>query len=202
MRRYPDVVRVVGLVALAGACTLSAACGGAVQPAAHASTACPAAWTAGWQKIATRIGASVYCPRWMPKPLDGRIGGAWNGSPSVDKQGGYLVNFIYFEPGGTEVHVNFHRWPGTRMPRCRDLNSNRILSCYSDPRGNVKANGIRATFYTVSRDADQWHLAYLWRHDGATYVVSEHVAPPYTYEQVKANVTRILRNLVLLQPEG
>jgi hypothetical protein len=138
----------------------------------------------------------------MPAPLDGRIGGSWNGSASVDKQGGYLVNFVYFESGGTEVHVNFHRWPGTHMPRCGDLASNRMLNCYSDPRGDLRANGIHATLYTVSRAADQWHLSYLWRHDGATYVVSEHVAPPYSYGQVRQNVTRILRNLVLLQPRG
>jgi len=193
---------VVGLLALAGACMLPVACGASAQPAAHASSppGCPAAWTAGWQGLANHIGAAVFCPRWMPNPLDGRIGGAWNAQPSVDKQGGYLVNFVYFESGGTEVHVNFHRWPGTRMPRCRDLQSNRLVGCYSDPHGTVTANGIHATLYTVSRAADLWHLAYLWRHNGATYVVSEHVAPPYPYRVVKANVTRILRSLVLLQP--
>jgi hypothetical protein len=190
-------------MALAGACMLSSACGGSAQPAARASSlGCPAAWTAGWQGLANRIGAPVYCPRWMPNPLDGRIGGAWNRLPSVDKHGGYLVNFIYFEAGSTEVHVNFHRWPGTRMPRCSDLATNRVLNCYTDPHGNVTANGIHATLYTVSRDADQWHLSYLWRHGGATYVVSEHVAPPYTFRQVRANLTRILRDLVLLQPRG
>ena len=57
-----------------------------------------------------------------------------------------------------------------------------------------------ATLYTVSRDADQWHLSYLWRAGGATYVVSEHVAPPYSFAQVKRNVTRLLRSLVLVPP--
>jgi hypothetical protein len=188
-------------VTLAGACLLSAACGGgAAQPAARAATGCPLVWTTGWQRIATQISAPVYCPRWMPKPLDGRIRGAWNNGPSIDKRGGYLVSFIYFEAGGTEVHVNFHRWPSLRMPRCGDLNSTQLIDCYSDAHGHVSVNGIHATLYTVSRDADQWHLSYLWRHDGATYVVSEHVAPPYTYRRVVANVTRILRSLVLLEP--
>jgi hypothetical protein len=75
-----------------------------------------------------------------------------------------------------------------------------MIPCYSQPDGRVRANGIDATLYTVSRDADQWHLSYLWRNDGATYVVSEHVAPPYTFNQVKRNVTRILRSLVLVRP--
>jgi len=52
----------------------------------------------------------------------------------------------------------------------------------------------------VSRDADQWHLSYLWHANGATYVVSEHVAPPYSFDQVKHNVTRLLHSLVLIRP--
>jgi hypothetical protein len=136
----------------------------------------------------------------MPNPLDGDITGPWNGLRSVDKRGGFLVSFIYQETGSGEVHVNFHRWPSTKMPLCRDEDTKKQIACYSDPRGGAKVNGIDATFYTVSRDADQWHLAYLWRRAGATYVVSEHVAPPYSFAQVKKNVTRILESLVLVQP--
>jgi hypothetical protein len=196
-------VKVVGAAALALVCAVAAAgCGGSVQPSARAAQtstpSCPAAWRAGWTKLQRQVGADVYCPRWMPNPIDGRIGGEWNGLRLVDKQGGYLVSFIYQETGSGEVHVNFHRWPSPKMPLCRDEASKRMLPCYSDSAGRVRVNGIDATFYTVSRDADQWHLAYLWRHAGATYVVSEHVAPPYSFEQVKRNVTRILKSLVLL----
>ena len=88
------------------------------------------------------------------------------------------------------------------MPHCRAQTSNRQIPCYSDPAGRVKTHGIDATLYTVSRDADQWHLSYLWRADGATYVVSEHVAPPFSFAQVKRNVTRVLRSLVLVPPVG
>ena len=31
---------------------------------------CPAAWKPGWQRLANRIDAPVYCPSWMPSPLD------------------------------------------------------------------------------------------------------------------------------------
>jgi hypothetical protein len=191
-------VKVVGAIAVA-ACAVALGGSGAAASSA-ASRSCPAAWRAGWAKLANKVGAPVYCPGWMPNPLDGKIGGPWNGLRSVDKRGGYLVSFIYQETGSGEVHVNFHRWPSTKMPRCRDESSQRQIPCYSDASGGRKTRGIDATFYTVSRDADQWHLSYLWRHDGATYVVSEHVAPPYTYAQVKKNVTRILDSLVLLQP--
>ena len=137
----------------------------------------------------------------MPNPIDGLIGGQWNGLRLVDKHGGFLVSFIYQETGSGEVHVNFHRWPSTRMPLCRAETSQQMIPCYSQPGGHVSASGIDATLYTVSRDADQWHLSFLWRHGGATYVVSEHVAPPYSFDQVKRNVTRILRSLVLISPK-
>jgi len=191
-------------VLAAAASLILTACGSSAQPAAHASSTaptCPAAWHAGWKKLARQIDAPVYCPGWMPNPLDGQIGGTWNGLREVDKHGGFLVSFIDQE-NGTEVHVNFHRWPGSRMPHCRSDTSNRQIPCYSDPAGSVKLPGIHATLYTVSRDADQWHLSYLWRANGATYVVSEHVAPPYSFEQVKRNVKRLLRSLVLVPPSA
>lgn len=193
------------LVVLAVAASLIlTACGSSAEPAAKASStpSCPAAWQPGWAKLARQIDAPVYCPGWMPNPLDGRIGSEWNGLRLVDKRGGFLVSFIYQETGSGEVHVNFHRWPGTRMPHCRAETSKRQIPCYSDAAGRVKTHGIDATLYTVSRDADQWHLSYLWRANGATYVVSEHVAPPYSFAQVKRNVTRLLRSLVLVPPSA
>jgi len=201
---YPDGVKGVAVLVAVCASLVAAACGGSAQPAARASVAprCPSAWEPGWQKLARQVGAPVYCPRWMPNPLDGRIGGQWNGLRLVDKHGGFLVSFIYQETGTGEVHVNFHRWPSLRMPRCRSETSQQMIPCYSEPAGQVRANRTVATLYTVSRDADQWHLSYLWRRGGATYVVSEHVAPPFSFEQVKRNVTRILRSLVLVRPSA
>jgi len=186
------------------ACSLAlVACG----ETAHASSAkqaagCPAGWQAGWQKLANKLHLAVYCPGWMPNPLNARISDANDTYQftQLDKQRGYLVSFLYYETGSTEVHVNFRRFPGTAMPRCRDLETTRMVDCYSDAAGSLTANGINATFYTVGRDADQWHLAYLWRHAGSTYVISEHVAPPYGFQQVKANLGHILRSLTLLQP--
>jgi hypothetical protein len=198
----PTLFRVVryalcnALLVVAAALAFALPAGGAARAG---GPACPAAWTPGWQKLASRIGADVYCPSWMPKPLDGRIGSQTYQFTQLDKRGGYLVSFLYYETG-FEVHVNFHRWPGTAMPRCRDLQTKRQLACFSDPAGRLRANGIDATFYTVSRDTDQWHLSYVWRHAGATYAVTEHVAPPYSFPKVKANATRMLRGLALLKP--
>jgi hypothetical protein len=189
---------------LAAACAAAAGCGSpvadeAAQPAAKAAS-CPQAWRTGWQKLARRVDAPVFCPSWMPHPLDGRIGGEWTDIDDVDADGSYLVSFIWQESNTGEVHVNFRRYPGVRMPRCRALHSRRLIPCFSDPAGRLRVGPIDARLYTVGRDADEWHLSYLWHYRGATYVVGEHVARPLTYARVKQNVDRLLRGLVRIDP--
>ena len=76
---------------LAAACAVSAGCGsGVTDEAARASAkaaTCPQAWRAGWQKLARRVDAPVFCPSWMPHPLEGRIGGGWTDVTDVDPDG-------------------------------------------------------------------------------------------------------------------
>jgi hypothetical protein len=194
------LVRAVVLAAVSAA---AAGCGSAAadQAAGQAKPlVCPAEWRAGWEKLAKRAGAPVFCPSWMPHPLDGRIGGEWTDIDDVDADGSYLVSFIWQESHTGEVHVNFRRYADTAMPRCRASESRRLIPCFSDPAGTLRAGPIDATLYTVGRDADEWHLSYLWRHGGATYVVGEHVAPPLTHAKVKRNVERLLRGLVRVEP--
>jgi hypothetical protein len=191
-------------------------CGGQSTPrrvAADApvrsSPSCPAAWRAGWQRLAERIGAPVYCPTWMPNPLDGRIGGRWTDIDSVARDRSYLISFLWHEAAGGDVHVNFRGYPGrTAIPRCVDVEVNGTTTrrtkvpCFSDPRGGLRANGIDATLYTVNQDADQWHILYAWRRGGSLYSVSEHVTPPLTYRNVRRNLDRLLHGLVLIRPRG
>jgi hypothetical protein len=161
---------------------------------------CPAAWKPGWQRLANRVDAPVYCPSWMPSPLDALIGGQWNsGGPIVDRDRSYLVGFLWHEAGSGDVHVNFRAYPGkTAMPLCRD--GKRSIPCFSDPRGTRRVAGKNVTVYTVSRDADQWHVTYLWRRNGTLYTVSEHVAAPLTYRRVIANLDRLVGGLELIRP--
>jgi hypothetical protein len=163
----------------------------------------------GWQKLANRIDAAVYCPSWMPKPLDARIRGEWFNGEYVTPSGAYLVSFVWQEtgPGGGEVHVNFRGYPGrTAIPSCPDtvVANGKVLHpkkpCFADARGTKVARGIRATVYTANQGADQWHVLYAWRHRGSLYTISEHVAPPYTYQRVIHNLDRMLRGLALLEP--
>src|SRR5207248_2573114 len=87
----------------------------AVQPAA-----CPAAWVAGYRALAKRVGTPVYCPTWLPQPLSGEIGSEYSPVPYVNRDGSYLVSFLWFEKMPTapyEVHVNLRGYPGrTAVP--------------------------------------------------------------------------------------
>src|SRR5689334_14321632 len=89
---------------LLGLCAvLATGCGEAKQAAAAAPAAKPkpaCAHPAGWQKLADRIKAPVYCPGWLPDPLVGQIGGRWNNIDSVSKDRSYLESFVWQETGG------------------------------------------------------------------------------------------------------
>ncbi len=196
------------------AVALTAGCAGDDgKPAAagESAAACPRAWRPGWQKLANRIDAPVYCPTWMPNPLDGEIGGSWSDIESVDRDRSYLMSFLWHEAGaaGGDVHVNFRGYPGrTRIPRCIDVNTvagvtrRRSIPCFSDSRGQKQLGRLRVTVYTVNQDADQWHVLYAWRRDGTLYTVSQHVAPPLTYRKVVESLDRITRGLALVVPRA
>ncbi len=207
------------LAVLGGVALLASGCGAGDQaaPAAAAprATRCPAAWLPGWQKLADRIQAAVYCPSWMPDPLTGQIagsvsyGGAGGYALSVSRDGSYLASFAWSERESGELHVNLRGYPGeTSVPTCRRAEANRgrtrttTIPCFSDSRGSVHEGAITATVYTVNQDADLWHVLYAWHYRGGLYTLSEHVALPLTYKKVVANLHRMLRGLVLVEPHA
>jgi hypothetical protein len=194
---------------------LAAGCRG--DPAESATTSvaaaptCPKAWRAGWQKLANDVKAPVYCPSWLPEPLHGKIG-PLGSAKYVGKDRSYLVAFFWLETtptGGEEVHVNLRGYPGrTKTPVCEDtvVVKKKILHpkipCFDDARGQKRFGSKKVTVYTANQGADQWHVLYAWRHRGTLYALSEHIAPPYTYKQVRANLDRMMRGLVLVQPSA
>ena len=206
------MARVRGLLTiclLLGLCAvLATGCGEAKK--AEAAAAKPAkptcAHPAGWQALANRIEAPVYCPGWLPDPLTDQIGGRWNNIDSVSPDRSYLESFVWQETGGGaaggELHVNLRAYPGvTKIPTCRTGGSDsRNVPCFAGPRGTITANGITATMYTVNQDADEWHYLLLWRKFGNLYTVSEHVAPPLTGPHVKRYLRQELASLVLIRP--
>ena len=169
---------------------------------------------AGWQKLADKIDAPVYCPGWLPTPLTSQIGGPWNNIDSVDPDRSYLIGFVWQENalGGNvqEVHVNLRGYPGsTRIPTCQDVTTvggtthRKNVPCFQEPRGTMRSkDGIVATKYTVNHGADSWHVLLAWLRNGSLYTVSEHVAEPLTYAQVVANLKLMLDRLVLVRPRA
>ena len=181
-----------------------------VQGAGAAPKAsCPADWARGWQRLADRIGAPVYCPTWMPNPLDAQIGGQYQDIYSIGKDRSYLVGFLeHGDLGSGDVHVNFRGYPGrTTIPTCQTiiLEGTKTLRgttpCFADPAGHVSENGIHATVYQVNQGADQWHILLLWRYHHSLYTVSQHVIVPYdSATRVRQNLAHLLKSLVLVQP--
>src|SRR5581483_4007192 len=197
---------------LAAACALAASGCGEAKKAQAAAPAAPAkavcAQPAGWQRLANRIQAAVYCPGWLPDPLVGQIGGRWNNIDSVSEDRSYLESFVWQETGpgaaGGELHVNLRGYPGrTAVPTCRTGGTDsRNVPCFDEPKGVVTANGIRARLYTVNQDADAWHALLLWRRHGTLYTLSEHVAPPLSFNKVVAYLKHELRSLVRIDPQS
>jgi hypothetical protein len=186
---------------------VAASCSGD-EPAtrAGAAPACPAQWKPGWQRLANRIQAPVFCPSWLPNPLTGEIGGPWESGYSVKRDRSYLVSFLWHE-AGNDVHVNFRGYPGsTRIPTCEDTQTvgdvthRRKIPCFSDRQGTKRVGSLDVTLYTVNQGVDQWHLLYTWKTKGSLYALSEHVAPPFTLSRVHRNLERMLRGLVRIEP--
>lgn len=190
------VTAAAGLVALA--------IGVLAQGAAAApKTSCPNGWSHGWVSLADKVGAPVYCPTWMPNPLDARIGGQYQDIYSISKDRSYLVSFLeHGDLGSGDVHVNFRGYPGrTHIPTCPAAVGHGKLPCFSDPVGHMSANGIHATVYQVNQGADQWHVLLAWHYRGGLYTVSQHVINPYdSATRVRQNLQRLLKSLVLVQP--
>jgi len=160
----------------------------------------------GWQKLADRIGADVYCPGWLPDPLTSQIGGRSNNINQVSKDRSYLESFIWQDTDtpnlSGELHVNLRGYPDrTKIPICLGgVNFNEPMPCFRSPQGFVTESGIRARLYTVNLDADTWHLLLLWHHKGGLYTLSEHLAPPLDYKHVIEYLKLELRSLVLIAP--
>jgi hypothetical protein len=217
MNRRRDIALGVLGALVAGLVLAVTGCSGDDSPSASAETGsettpvCPRSARVSWQKLADEIDAPVYCPSWFPQPLVGRFSGRFFNGRSVDPDRSYLVSWAWFESGGgvvQEVHVNLRGYPGkTRIPTCEDTVTvggktvRKKLPCFSDRQRRRRIGGKTVTVYTANLGADMWHVLYAWRSGGSLYTLSEHVAPPYSYEQVVGHLDRMTETLVELQPQ-
>ena len=120
----------------------------------------------------------------------------------------YLESFVWQETGpglaGGELHVVLRGYPGvTKIPTCRTGGvDSRNVPCFDGLQGTVRARGITAKLYSgPNQDMDAWHAVLLWHRRGTLYTLSEHVAPPLTYNKTVAYLKHELASLVLVQPE-
>jgi hypothetical protein len=202
------------LLVFAGAALLGAGCGGsegggaeAARPKAAEKRQCPEGWREDWQRLANRIEAHVYCPSWMPDPLDGDMDSSWNNIQSVGADGSYLLGWTWYEVHSGELHVNLRGQPGnTKIPTCQEVETEagvtrrRKVPCFADPGEKKKLGELEVQVYTRNRGADVWHVLYAWEDEGSLYAVSQHVAEPLTYAQVVESLDRITRGLVRIEP--
>jgi hypothetical protein len=205
----PFVRGLLTLCLLVGLSAAVSGCGfGADSKVAAAARPAPARCVhpAGWQKLADRIKAPVYCPGWLPDPLVGQVGGRWNDINSASPDGSYLESFVWQETGGGaaggELHVILRGYPGRhRIPTCTTGGTeSKRVPCFDQAHGKLAAHGITATMYTVNQDADLWHIALVWHAYGGLYTLSEHVAPPLTADHVIRYLKRELNALVVIKP--
>ena len=103
--------------------------------------------------------------------------------------------------------INLRGYPGrTSIPKCTTVNTvegvthRGLTPCFAGLHGGYSANGLSATMYTVNRDADQWHAAFLWLRRGSLYSLGEHVAPPLDFSKVVTLLKQQLRSLVVVRP--
>src|SRR2546427_1169137 len=207
------MARVRGLLTfslLVGACGLLAAgCGEAKKAAAAPAVAekphC--AHPAGWQRLANKVKAPVYCPGWLPDPLTSQIGGKWSNGDAVSPDRSYLESFVWQETGpgvaGGELHVVLRGYPGvSKIPTCRTGGADsRNVPCFDGLRGSVTAGGITARLYSgPNQDMDAWHAVLLWHRSGTLYTLSEHVAPPLTFNKTVSYLKREPASLGLITP--
>jgi hypothetical protein len=203
MSRALSCVLFVLVVLVAGACgggndsaARPPAAAGGNEPAS--APVCPPTWRTGWQRLADRIDAPVYCPSWLPDPLTGELRGPWHAMNSVLDDRSYLMGFLWYESNAAEVHVNLRGYPGmTGIPSCNGR------PCFNDPGPEKQIAGLDIQVYTVNRGADTWHVLYAWKDDGSLYTVSQHVVPALgeSYARVTANLDRIVRGLVRITPQ-
>jgi hypothetical protein len=189
------------LVAVAAAAVLAVLF---VPGASATGRQCPQQWAEGWQVLANKVQTPVYCPTWMPNPLDAKIGGQYQDIYSIGKDRSYLVSFLeHGDLGSGDVHVNFRGYPGRlAVPKCPAPVGRGTTPCFSNAVAHLSANGIRATVYQVNQGADQWHILLAWHYRGTLYAVSEHVIPPYRFStQVRHNLSLLLKSLVLVAPK-
>jgi len=185
------------MVLLVAVAVISAGCGsGSSDSGSNPTVAsgCSKTWKAGWQKWTDKVRMPVWCPGWMPSPIDAIIHGQWNSARVEQHQ--WQLGYAWLEEGQL-VHVIFEGYPqGTFPPRCEGV------ACFGgeEPAAEQIAGHV-VHFYDKNHASHSGHIAAIFRSGPDTYVVSIHVASPVSTKAVaKRDLRHIISSMSELKP--
>jgi hypothetical protein len=181
------------LLAVAVALTLAGCTSGNSSRPSEAP-ACPHAWAAGWKTWAGRVDATVYCPTWLPSPIDARIGGQWSTESSAGRH--WQLGFVWRDEDFSGlVHVVFEGAPEGDWPlRCGGP------PCFAGRSGSEDVNGRHVVWYDHDLGSSSGHVAAVFHAGGHVYIVSMHVFGDVGPARTRAMVRRIVAGLVPVRP--
>jgi hypothetical protein len=186
------IVLLVAVVVTVSACGSGTANSGSKS---SPETGCSKTWAAGWQKWADRVRMPVWCPGWMPSPIDAIIHGQWNTAQVEQHQ--WQLGYAWLEQGQL-VHVIFEGYPhGTFPPTCEGG-----VPCFGGEEAkSVTIAGHVVHWYDHNQASHSGHIAAVFSSGGNTYVVSIHIVTPVSTKAIaKRDLRHIVESSSLLKP--
>ena len=188
---------ILALVAVVGAGCARGGDDGGAQAAPR--PLCPKEFRAEWQHLANDIGVAVFCPSWLPTGLTAELGH----HSEADPDGSYQAGFHDPELRSAEVHVVLSAYPHkSRPPRCEDLKTNKIGSCWLEPSGRKRVGRHEVTVYERGVGHESRHLVYGWMYRGTLYGASIHIDPRLGLWRARRDLDRIVSGLERIEPHS
>src|SRR6185312_6625680 len=153
---------VIGLVAaltlpvtIAASCSDGNSAAGTAGSAASSAPTCPKEWAADWQAWADKVGMTVWCPTYLPSPIDGRIGPAneYNTARSPGRH--WQLGYVWRDEDFSGlVHIVFEGMPDKLWPpRCGGM------LCFAGPSGRSVVAGHDVRWYIHNMGSSSGHIA-------------------------------------------
>jgi len=187
------MVLLVAVVVTVSACGSGSSNSG--SKAAVATTGCSKTWAGGWQRWTNKVGMPVWCPGWMPSPIDAIIHGQWNTARVEQHQ--WQLGYAWLEEGQL-VHVIFEGYPrGTFPPTCEGG-----VPCFGGEEAQSETIGGHVVhWFDHNQASHSGHVAAVFASGGNTYVVSIHVASPVSTKAIaKRDLSHIIASSSQLEP--
>ncbi len=186
------------LLLTAAAVTLAGCGSGSATSGSSSSQAsgCSATWKPGWQRWTDKVRMPVWCPGWMPSPIDAIIHGQWNTAEVEHHQ--WQLGYAWLEQGQL-IHVIFEGYPPNTFPPTCEGN----VPCFGGEEAKAaQIGGHTVHWYDHNHASHTGHVAAVFQSDGNTYVVSIHVVSPISTKAIaKRDLTHIITSSSLLRPQ-